>query len=276
MKGGAHTAPKTALVFVVDLEATCWRPGSEERARQAQETEVIELGVVLTTPALKGEPLGTFERFVRPTRHPQLTPFCCELTGITQAQVERAEPLPEVLEELWRWVEEQVSASRDAWEVSFASWGPFDRGLLKRQAKELALWLPEWSYIDVKRVFERDCKRKRLPGGAYGLRKAMESLAVTVEGSPHRALSDALGAWRVWQRCADPSRLSPEGAQLLSLLKAYTKDPSQGLMWSRQLSPPLHHKPAFERATRELLELDLALALPHGRGLKLSERASFF
>ena len=47
--------------------------------------EIIELScVVVDTSSL--QLLGpAFQRYVRPDQHPQLTEFCTELTGITQA-----------------------------------------------------------------------------------------------------------------------------------------------------------------------------------------------
>lgn len=41
--------------------------------------------------------IAQFHEFVRPTENPQLTPFCTQLTGIQQDQVDRADKLKYVL-----------------------------------------------------------------------------------------------------------------------------------------------------------------------------------
>src|SRR5688500_7338416 len=78
--------------LVIDVEATC------SRCRVVvpiEEMEIIELGAVLLD-AVHGV-IGEFETFVRPVRHPRLTPFCTELTGITQDDVDRAPGFPQAL-----------------------------------------------------------------------------------------------------------------------------------------------------------------------------------
>lgn len=47
------------------------------------------------------------QAFVRPTEHPQLDPFCIELTGIQQHQVDAAETLPVILQQHHNWLQEQ-------------------------------------------------------------------------------------------------------------------------------------------------------------------------
>lgn len=47
------------------------------------------------------------QAYVRPTEHPQLDPFCIQLTGIQQHQVDAAEPLQMVLQRHHEWLQEQ-------------------------------------------------------------------------------------------------------------------------------------------------------------------------
>jgi len=63
--------------IVLDFEATCDQGGN------FKPQEIIEFPSVL----LDGRTLQSiseFQYFVKPTVNPQLTPFCTELTGITQ------------------------------------------------------------------------------------------------------------------------------------------------------------------------------------------------
>lgn len=75
-------------VLIIDLEATCDVDPIE------REMEIIEIGAVWVTS--NGTVLGTFQALVRPISHPQLTPFCQQLTGIQQTDVDYAEQLPVV------------------------------------------------------------------------------------------------------------------------------------------------------------------------------------
>lgn len=263
----------TELILIVDLEATCWPPGSPERPRQSELSEIIELGAVLTEPILRErpEPPPRFERLIRPSQHPTLTPFCEELTGIHSAELTDAPALAQALEELWAWMERESGVQRSEWSLTLASWGAFDRGILKRQAGELGLWLPDWTHVDLKRVFERWCRRHRREGVRFGLRKALDARGLTHEGPAHRALSDALAAWRLWAHIHSPEQLSEPAAALLGLIQ------EQGLIgplrWSRSLPRPLDHKASFERAALELLDARFIEALEHGRGYVEGARA---
>lgn len=265
------------LLLIIDIEATCWPPGSPERARQAEIAEVIEIGAVLTNTLLleATQPPPGFETFIKPVHHPQLTPFCEELTGIKSEELLHAKSLSQGLESLWCWIEEQSAIVRSDWQITLASWGSFDRGILKRQAKEHDLWLPAWDHIDIKHCFERWSRRHRREGARFGLRRALDEYQLPHQGPAHRALSDALAAWQLWSYIHSPSQLSPIAFDLLSILIDRLK-PSQSqvpLLWHKKLSVPFqNNKPNFERASIELLDAQLIDVLEHGKGYVLSTR----
>ena len=48
--------------------------------------------------------IDEFRTFVRPVRHPTLSPFCTELTGITQADVDAAPAFPAVVARFHDWL----------------------------------------------------------------------------------------------------------------------------------------------------------------------------
>lgn len=50
--------------------------------------------------------IDQFHSYVRPNLHPTLTPFCTELTGIQQSQVDAAPPFHQVLKSMWKWVKD--------------------------------------------------------------------------------------------------------------------------------------------------------------------------
>ena len=74
---------------VIDFECTC-------DAKQTMEPEIIEFPAVFVNPVtLKIE--FEFREYVRPETNPVISDYCTELTGITQLQVDDADPLAHVL-----------------------------------------------------------------------------------------------------------------------------------------------------------------------------------
>ena len=83
-------------LLVLDFEATC----REGAAIQPQ--EVIEFPCLLVRAAdmvvedqvgLATSPTPQFHEYVRPVAHPTLSPFCTQLTGITQDMLQVARVL---------------------------------------------------------------------------------------------------------------------------------------------------------------------------------------
>lgn len=99
--------------IVVDVEATCW---AEPRPRDRM--EIIEIGAVRLDEDLNLA--GEFTSFVGPVVEPALSAFCTELTSITQAEVDDADPFSMVFPEFIDWI-------GDA-EVRLCSWGFYDVG----------------------------------------------------------------------------------------------------------------------------------------------------
>lgn len=80
-------------LFVLDFEATC------DSSRGFFPQEIIEFPVIVLS-GRTGTEVCRFHRYVRPVINPILTPFCTELTGITQASVDAAAPFVTVFSEL--------------------------------------------------------------------------------------------------------------------------------------------------------------------------------
>jgi 3'-5' exoribonuclease 1 len=106
------------IVLVVDFEATC----------QCQEStsewpyEIIEFPAVAIDVSRMAV-FSEFHSFVRPTRNPTLTPFCKELTGIRQSQIDSAPPLVEVLRRFEAWYTRTIPPAA---RVIVATDGPWD------------------------------------------------------------------------------------------------------------------------------------------------------
>ena len=166
--------------LVIDLEATTDDGTDDARAVPREEMETIEIGAVLVranTLAVEAE----FQTFVRPVRHPVLTPFCTELTSITQAMLADAPSFPEAMEALRR----AMLAGR--WGVVWGSWGIFDDTQLRRDCAFHALDYPMPEHLNLKNVFSAaQGRRKR-----YGMAKALHLCGLDLVGAHHRALDDA-------------------------------------------------------------------------------------
>jgi inhibitor of KinA sporulation pathway (predicted exonuclease) len=172
---------------VIDIEGTCWSAGEHPALAldQRNESETIEIGAVRW-----GSPEDTFRTLIRPRRHPQLSAYCTQLTGITQQDVDGAPLFPEAFAAFLDW-------ARADGELVMASWGAWDDRLLRRDAGRWGLPAPRWRAVNAKRQFARWAKHQRLPrGGWMALRGAIEHLGGQFQGTQHRGLDDARNlAW---------------------------------------------------------------------------------
>jgi len=162
--------------LVIDLEATCCNDGQFPR----EEMEIIEIGAVIVDEKSL-EPVDEFQKFVRPVRHPTLTTFCRELTGIVQADVAAAVGVAEAMSQLTAWMTNFPDAV-------FCSWGEFDRRQFER---DCAFHNVEWPFgnrhVNLKKRYSDRYGLKRGQGFGEALRKHN----LTFEGQPHRGIDDA-------------------------------------------------------------------------------------
>jgi inhibitor of KinA sporulation pathway (predicted exonuclease) len=169
--------------LVIDLEAT-----TDDGGWPVAEMEVIEIGASLVTR--EGREVDHFQRFVRPRLRPQLTPFCRELTHISQACVDSAEPFAEVWTQFEHWLEHH-QAQLQAW----VSWGDYDRQqlALEWQRHHRRSLLEQLRHINLKQRF---AKARHLPRPT-GLNSALHLAGLQFSGQQHRALEDARNTARL-------------------------------------------------------------------------------
>lgn len=177
-----------AYYLIVDVEATC----SDDGAVPRQEMEIIEVGAVLQN-AQSFEVESEFQVFVRPVRHPRLTAFCTELTGITQADVDGAAGFAEAIEAMKTW----MYAHPDS---LFCSWGDYDRNQFLQDCGFHHVAYPFRSgHLNLKAEFTRVRGGKKL-----GVTEALARLGLKFEGVQHRGLDDARNIARIVRAvCAD-------------------------------------------------------------------------
>ncbi|EJM07702.1 inhibitor of the KinA pathway to sporulation, predicted exonuclease [Pseudomonas sp. GM102] len=169
--------------LVIDLEAT-----TDEGGWPVTEMEIIEIGATLVDR--KGQELDHFQCFVRPLRRPLLTPFCRELTHITQANIDASQPLTDVWPLFERWLG-QHHASLEGW----ASWGDYDRKQLLQDWQRLQLdsALSRVPHMNLKQRFAKARRLER----PLGLNGALQLAGLQFNGQQHRALEDARNTARL-------------------------------------------------------------------------------
>lgn len=172
------TSIPKANVLVIDLEATC---SSDERITGSN-MEIIEIGACWVNP--KGEILDTFQSFVRPVVNRILTPFCTQLTTITQDEVDGAPTFDQVAPLLQEFAVKHLEEN-SIW----ASWGNYDRSQFEHDSVRHKVENPvaHLSHANLKKIFAKKRKIKRV-----GITAALQIAGIEHIGEHHRALDDAI------------------------------------------------------------------------------------
>jgi len=169
------------------LEATCWlgRPPGDVQ-------EIIEIGAFKVNDF--GEITGKFGEFVKPIVNPVLSPFCRQLTGITQSQVNTASTFDKVIDQFLAWADIPEE------EYLLISWGNQDERLFHNDCV-LHKVDPEWVH-PVINIKDNYVKLKNL-SKPISLKKAVEREGMDFEGNKHRALYDAHNLSRIFVKYFD-------------------------------------------------------------------------
>src|SRR5687768_2201147 len=157
--------------IILDLEATCWQ-GNDMNRRQ----EIIELAAFSVNGYREWN--DKFQRFVKPFENPRLSPYCMELTGITQDQVNKAKRFEIVFTDFQEWLE-----SHDQPQL-LCTWGAKDIVIIRDECRAHDLeceFLPK--VINLKSQFASIHRLSK----EIGLLKALDYAGIEFEGSPHRA-----------------------------------------------------------------------------------------
>ncbi|MEU6840378.1 3'-5' exonuclease [Streptomyces sp. NPDC046716] len=169
---------ESALLNVIDVEATCW----DRQPPPGEVHEIIEIGLTVVDLSA-GRRASRHRLLVRPARS-TVSAFCTELTGLTQAEVDRGVSFAEAC----RILVEEYAAGERPW----ASWGEYDRRQFARQSRADAVPYPfgfptERTHTNAKAVFAAAHGLHRQPGMADALRMA----GLPLEGRHHRGEDDA-------------------------------------------------------------------------------------
>jgi inhibitor of KinA sporulation pathway (predicted exonuclease) len=89
--------PPFDYYIVIDLECTCWADNTKKMQ------EIIEFPAVLIDAKNKVI-VDTFQEYVKPRIHPELSEFCIDFTGISQETVDNAKSLHKVIVLFRKWL----------------------------------------------------------------------------------------------------------------------------------------------------------------------------
>jgi inhibitor of KinA sporulation pathway (predicted exonuclease) len=162
------------LVNVVDVEATCWTG----RPPAGQVNEIIEIGLTVVDLDSR-ERVAKHRILVRPARS-EVSEFCTELTGLTQAEVDTGVSFAEACRTLAR----DHEANRRGW----ASWGDYDRKQFQRQCAATTVEYPFGQrHTNAKVVFAEAFGLRR----PVGMAQALKIAELPLDGRHHRGDDDA-------------------------------------------------------------------------------------
>mmetsp|Transcript_66247 Transcript_66247/g.138064 ORF Transcript_66247/g.138064 Transcript_66247/m.138064 type:complete len:251 (-) Transcript_66247:66-818(-) len=178
------------FLLVMDFEATCTDDGTPMK------NEIIEFPCVLVDTKNRTV-VGEFHRYVRPTESPVLKPFCTELTGIQQAQVDPASTIEVVLAEFIQWVSENPLLKQQD-RFSIVTCGDWDLNIALRtesSRKGFTGMVPNWMqrWVNVKKVFQASRGNDR---GA-GMARMLTELDMELIGKHHSGIDDSRNIARI-------------------------------------------------------------------------------
>ena len=140
--------------------------------------EIIEIGACRVDE--KGRVISRFSELVRPRLYKRLDKHIRQVTGITEAELQRGRPFSEVFADFAAW------CGRDA---QLVTWGRDDYPVLKRNAAFFTVSMPFDPPLDAQMIFGFCCL-----GSAHqqmNLHAALEKMNVSIEVPAHRAVYDA-------------------------------------------------------------------------------------
>jgi 3'-5' exoribonuclease 1 len=187
--------------LVIDVEATC----DEDHRIPREQTEIIEVGAVLCDGATLA-PGAQFQTFVKPFRHPRLTPFCTRLTSIKQSDVDAAPGFAAAMQKLGTFLTESGAIGQ----FTFCSWGDYDRQQFARDERRVGTRAPLGSqHINLKERF----RMRSGDDAKLGCGQALRRVGLNFEGTAHRGIDDARNIARLLPYClgrvAIPAERSP-------------------------------------------------------------------
>lgn len=176
---------RTDKVFVVDVESTCWETRQEQGDRP---NEIIEIGICAID--VKSGEIQDASGYVVKPRFTKVSPFCTQLTGWTQEQVDEGSDIADTL-----------AAIRYDYKIErehvWFSYGEYDRIKLSGNGKASLYGLygiprnqnpfdEMRAHFNIKTLMALKLKTKEM-----GMDSALKMLNLQLEGRHHNGCDDA-------------------------------------------------------------------------------------
>ena len=187
-------------LVVVDVEATCWDKNGPPKPKN-EESEIIEIGLCFLD-------LHSFERrqktsiLIKPVRS-TVSPFCTQLTTITQEMLDREGVTYEK-------AIERVNNEFHPGDLPWASWGAYDREMFETEARRrlqpgteelterrkaepyrgMPHTLYPWSRMHTNMKHQMSLMLGRT-NGEFGMAQACQQAGLRLEGTHHRGSDDS-------------------------------------------------------------------------------------
>ncbi|XP_065219576.1 ERI1 exoribonuclease 3 [Planococcus citri] len=178
--------------FILDFEATC------EKHIVLDPQEIIEFPC-LAVDTRDFTVVSKFHQYVKPVKHPEITPFCTSLTGISQHAVDNSKEFPEVLDDFKTWLNKHYGENSN--ESIFVTCGNWDlRTMLPNQCQLCNLEIPHQmkNWINLKTAFFQAT-------GYYprSLFDMASRLGIKLEGKLHSGIDDCTNMRRIIKRLSE-------------------------------------------------------------------------
>jgi ERI1 exoribonuclease 3 len=166
-------------LFVLDFEATCCEYNEFPR----HEMEVIEFPIVVIDNKTN-EIIDEFHQYVKPMKHPKLTAFCTQLTGIKQSTVDNAEPFFTVFRNAKSFLEKYENGI-------FITCGNWDlKTMLPQQVKNVPYKFK--IYMNIQDEFKKKYKTR-----STGMVAMLNHLNLKLIGRHHSGIDDTRNTARI-------------------------------------------------------------------------------
>ena len=177
---------KLDSLIIADLEASCWEGG---KPPVGETQEIIEIGVVrFDLQSWEVDSTSKKSIIVKPLMS-KISPYCTQLTSLTQAQVDAGTSLGAACEILTK---EYNSRSRP-----WGSWGDYDRWMFDRDCKRKQIPYPFGArHINLKTLFAIHKSLKR----EVGMKAALGMMGLKLEGEHHSGMWDAYNIGRILEK----------------------------------------------------------------------------
>lgn len=184
------------MKVIIDLEATCDNGEDSTSLFDRAQSEIIEIGACLVNSEFIV--IDQFQTFIKPVIQPILTPFCTELTSITQSDVENAPGFKQAQSLLDEWFVacEKKHGPITAW----CSWGGYDYRQFLRSNVQMACdpgYFLSKPHINLKDFYIDRHKSVLKKRRSVGVGLALKQQKLSFEGTAHRALDDAINIARL-------------------------------------------------------------------------------